>query len=85
MAAEEAGRVCYGSDLEPKYVDVAVRRWQEARTGRDAILASTSETFAARELAHVPPRRRACRCRVMIASQCPDWRWLQAPAEAHPV
>ena len=48
MVAEETGRVCYGSDLEPRYVDVAVRGWQ-ARTGRDAIPASNSETFAARE------------------------------------
>jgi len=31
MAAEETGRLCYGSDLEPRYVDVAVRRCKRGR------------------------------------------------------
>ena len=45
IAAERSGRVVYGMDLDPAYVDVAVRRWQ-AETGREAILESTGETFA---------------------------------------
>jgi DNA modification methylase len=28
IAAERTGRVCYGIELDPKYVDTIVRRWQ---------------------------------------------------------
>lgn len=35
IAAERAGRRCYAMEIEPRYVDVAVRRW-EAYTGREA-------------------------------------------------
>lgn len=44
MAAEETGRVCFGVDLDPLYIDVAVRRWQ-GFTKRDALLAGTKTTF----------------------------------------
>ena len=44
MAAEETGRVCFGADLDPLYVDVAVRRWQR-KTRRDALHAETGECF----------------------------------------
>jgi DNA modification methylase len=44
IAAEQLGRVCYGIELEPRYVDVAVRRWQNA-TGRTATLEATGEAF----------------------------------------
>src|SRR6202021_1089271 len=30
MAAEETGRICYGVELDPLYVDVAISRWQRA-------------------------------------------------------
>lgn len=46
IAAEETGRVCIGAELDPAYVDVAIRRWQK-RTGKDAIHAVTGETFDA--------------------------------------
>ena len=36
LAAEQTGRTCLGIELEPRYVDVAVKRW-EAATGRRAI------------------------------------------------
>jgi DNA modification methylase len=29
IAAERVGRVCYGIELDPKYVDVIIRRWQK--------------------------------------------------------
>lgn len=45
MAAQETGRVCYGVELDPLYVDVAIRRWQNA-TGREAVLARTGEPFS---------------------------------------
>ena len=35
IACERTGRVCYGMELEPLYVDVAVMRW-EAFTGEKA-------------------------------------------------
>jgi len=45
IAAETTGRVCYGIELNPAYVDVAVERWQQF-TGRTAALAETGESFA---------------------------------------
>jgi DNA modification methylase len=44
MAAERVGRRAYGLELDPLYVDAAVRRWQ-AYTRRDAILKTTGQTF----------------------------------------
>jgi DNA modification methylase len=35
IAAEMAGRRCFGLELEPRYVDVAVRRWEQF-TGQSA-------------------------------------------------
>ena len=45
IAAEKVGRVCRGLELDPAYVDLAVRRWQ-AYSGGEATLSGTSETFA---------------------------------------
>ena len=44
LAAEKCGRYCYGMELAPIYVDLAVRRWQ-AFTGKRAVLESTGEPF----------------------------------------
>jgi len=44
LAAERVGRRAFGIELDPTYVDVAVRRWQSF-TKRDAILAVTGTTF----------------------------------------
>lgn len=56
IAAERVGRACRGIELEPKYVDTAVRRWQKY-TGLQAIHAESGRTFADieadKELAHV--------------------------------
>jgi DNA modification methylase len=35
IAAEQLGRRCYAIEIEPKYVDVAIARW-EAFTGKKA-------------------------------------------------
>jgi DNA modification methylase len=35
IAAEQTGRRCYGMDIDPAYVDVAVKRWENA-TGEKA-------------------------------------------------
>jgi DNA modification methylase len=45
-AAEVIGRVCYGLELDPKYVDVVVERWQ-GLTGRKAKLEGDGRTFDA--------------------------------------
>ena len=44
LAAERVGRRAYSLELDPKYVDVAIRRWQ-AFTRRDAVHADTGQTF----------------------------------------
>lgn len=44
LAAERTGRHAFGLEIDPAYVDVAIRRWQDF-TKRDAILASTGQTF----------------------------------------
>jgi DNA modification methylase len=44
IAAERTGRVCYGIELDPQYVDTAVRRWQ-AFTGLDAKHGISGRTF----------------------------------------
>ena len=44
IAAETAGRLCLGVELDPLYVDVAVRRW-EAFTGKKATLQESGCSF----------------------------------------
>lgn len=45
-AAEVTGRVCCGLELDPKYVDVVVERWQ-GLTGKKATLEGSGRTFDA--------------------------------------
>jgi hypothetical protein len=47
LAAETTRRRAGGLELDPRYVDVAVKRWEEA-TGENAIHADSGETFKAR-------------------------------------
>src|SRR5258707_1224907 len=44
IAAEMTGRICYGLELDPAYVDVIVRRWQ-LFTGRRAIHQASGQSF----------------------------------------
>lgn len=44
IAAEQTGRRGYGIELDPRYVDTAIRRWQKV-TGEKAVLAGTEVTF----------------------------------------
>jgi DNA modification methylase len=44
LAAERVGRRGYGLEIDPLYVDVAIRRWQDF-TKKDAILKTTGQTF----------------------------------------
>jgi DNA modification methylase len=57
LAAERVSRRVRALDLNPLYVDVAVRRWQ-AFTKRDAVLQSTGETFDERVSASQSGKRR---------------------------
>jgi DNA modification methylase len=45
IAAQKTGRICYGIELDPLYVDLIIKRF-EAATGQTANLATTGETFA---------------------------------------
>ena len=55
MAAERVGRVCHGIEIDPAYVDVAIRRWQ-TYTGEHAVHAISGKRFdeiaAVREVNH---------------------------------
>lgn len=44
IAAESTGRVCYAVELDPAYVDVCLRRWEDY-TGQEATLDGTGQTF----------------------------------------
>lgn len=44
IAAERTGRICYGLELDPLYVDLAIRRWQR-HTGDHAIHEKSGKTF----------------------------------------
>lgn len=44
MGAEKTGRVCYTMELQPKYCDVIVKRWQ-AFTGKQAVHEQSGKTF----------------------------------------
>jgi DNA modification methylase len=44
IACEKTNRKCFGLELDHKYCDVIVKRWQEF-TGKEATLESTGETF----------------------------------------
>jgi DNA modification methylase len=44
IAAERVGRICCGIEIDPIYVDVAIRRWQKY-TGESAIHSATGRRF----------------------------------------
>jgi DNA modification methylase len=49
IAAERTGRRCYGTEIDPAYVDTIIRRWQKLTDGA-ATRAGTGRTFD--DLAH---------------------------------
>jgi DNA modification methylase len=55
IAAEITGRVCYGIELNPLYVDVVVRRWQDC-TGRAARHQVSGQSFDERDQRRDPNR-----------------------------
>lgn len=52
------GRSCRASEIEPRYVDVAVRRWQ-VFAGGVATLEGDGRTFAELEAERVPAKKAA--------------------------
>jgi DNA modification methylase len=44
IAAEMVGRICYGIEIEPLYIDTTIRRWQEF-TGRSAVHLESGKTY----------------------------------------
>ena len=44
IAAESTERICYGLEIDPGYVDVIVKRWQQW-TGKRAVLEDDGRTF----------------------------------------
>jgi DNA modification methylase len=44
IAAERTGRICYGMELDPLYVDTAIKRWQR-HTGDHALHAVSRKRF----------------------------------------
>ena len=44
LAAEKTGRVCYGVELDPRYVDLVLRRWTDV-TGETPVLEKTGQTL----------------------------------------
>ncbi|MBV1868414.1 MAG: ParB N-terminal domain-containing protein [Marinosulfonomonas sp.] len=44
IAAESAGRWCFGLELDPEYVDLIIRRWQKV-TGENAVHAGSGLSF----------------------------------------
>lgn len=59
IAAEKTGRQAYGMEIDPLYVDTAIRRWQ-GYAHADAVHAASGETFSERERrAHAAARMEA--------------------------
>jgi DNA modification methylase len=54
IAAEKTGRICRAIELDPKFADVIVTRWQ-AHTGRAAVHAATGVTFNDLKVRAQPP------------------------------
>jgi DNA modification methylase len=48
IAAERVGRICYGIELSPAYLDLIIRRWQSF-TGQAAIHSQSGQSFRQRE------------------------------------
>lgn len=57
LAAEKVGRRAYGLEIDPLYVDVAVKRSQDF-TKRDAILKATGQTFDEVAAARAPTKNK---------------------------
>jgi len=62
IAAELTDRICYGMDIEPRYVDMTVKRWQK-QTGKQAVLEGDGRTFDEVAAGCRPPDVEVAECR----------------------
>jgi DNA modification methylase len=60
LASERIGRRAYGLEIDPLYVDAAIRRWQDF-TKQDAVLKATGQTFDEVAAARLTPTIRRVR------------------------
>ncbi len=44
IASEKCGRICYGIEIEPIYIDITIKRWQEL-TGKSAFNVNQNKTY----------------------------------------
>lgn len=56
LAAEQTGRRAAAIEIDPKYVDLAIRRWA-AVSGEKAVLAGSGGTFEMAKRIRQEPRR----------------------------
>ena len=49
IAADQTGRICYGIELDEKFVDVIVKRYMEARENTDVKLIRKGRTLSCEE------------------------------------
>lgn len=68
LAAENTGRRCYAIELDPAYVDVAIRRWQ-TYTGAQAVHADSGSSFEQIAEARAIPASRVRRRRRPIGTE----------------
>ncbi len=54
IAAEATGRICHAMDIDARYIDVAVQRWQRM-TGKAAVLAGEERVFGDIATARIGP------------------------------
>lgn len=54
IACEQLGRKCYAIEIEPRYVDVAIRRWQKLTSKQATLNGQTWADVAADRGVHVP-------------------------------
>jgi hypothetical protein len=76
IAAETAGRTCFAVELNPLYVDVAVRRWQ-AFTGQKATLLISGRSFD-----HIAEERQGIAHAHADQSPAPDYDEIDAATSA---
>jgi hypothetical protein len=81
IAAETSGRVCVAMELEPRYVDVAVKRWQ-AFTGKSACLLSDGRSFAQVSVARLSNQNGAPNSTTLNECGEADWRYDRPKNEA---
>jgi DNA modification methylase len=83
IAAETIGRVCLGMEIDPLFVDVAVRRWQ-AFTGKEAALVASGAAFIQVERARFGrkpgPRSSSAPLR-LIAAAARQWAVRDQPPQ----